>query len=90
MLGAATFVGWRRGQLSRRFLTTASIMVMSLAAVCAALLYGRQAGYSRLYLLPAILPFVISGCVVLMRLFKPPAAAPTEPPEAFRSGAEPG
>jgi O-antigen/teichoic acid export membrane protein len=90
MLGAASFLGWRRGQFSGRFLATATIMVLSLAAICAALLYGRQAGYSPAYLLPAILPFAVSGCMLLMRLFKTPATTPIAPPEALQPGAEPG
>jgi O-antigen/teichoic acid export membrane protein len=78
MLGAAGFLGWRRGQFGGRFLATAATMVVSLAAISAALLYGRKLGYSSAYLLPALLPFVVSGVVLLLRLWKerhPPAAS---------------
>lgn len=69
MLGAAGLVGWRSGQVTTRFLATAAVMVITLGMVCAALLYGRQVGYSPAYLLPALLPFAVSGCAVLVRLF---------------------
>jgi O-antigen/teichoic acid export membrane protein len=68
MLGASGWLGWHKRQVSARFLATAATMVVTLAAVCAALIYGRQVGYSPAYMLPALLPFAISGLVVLKRL----------------------
>jgi PST family polysaccharide transporter len=70
MLGAAGLFGWFRGQGSGRFLATAATMVASLGALSGALLYGRQAGYPPAYFLPALLPFGVSGIVVLVRLWK--------------------
>jgi O-antigen/teichoic acid export membrane protein len=68
MLGASGWLGWHKRQVSARFLATAATMVVTLAAICAALIYGRQVGYSPAYMLPALLPFAISGLVVLKRL----------------------
>ena len=67
-LGAAGVIGWRKGQISGRFLATAATLIVTLGTVCTGLLYGRQAGYSPTYLLPAILPFAVSGAVVLIRM----------------------
>jgi O-antigen/teichoic acid export membrane protein len=68
MLGASGWLGWRKSQVSARFMATAATMVVTLGAVCAALIYGRQFGYSPAYMLPALLPFAISGLVVVKRL----------------------
>jgi O-antigen/teichoic acid export membrane protein len=76
MLGVAGLFGWFKDQFNGRFLATAAAMIVSLGAVSVALLYGRQAGYPPAYFLPALLPFTISGMVVLLRLWKerhPPA-----------------
>jgi O-antigen/teichoic acid export membrane protein len=70
MLGSAGVLSWRRGQVSGRFLMTAVTMVATLGAVSTGLLYGLQAGYSPSYLLPSILPFAVTGWIVLMRLWK--------------------
>lgn len=90
MLSAAGFLGWNEGQFTGRFLAMVTIMVLLLAALSIALLYGRQAGFSPRYLLPAILPFAISGGIIFLRLFGPPAAIANAPPEALQSGEEPG
>jgi len=69
MFGAAGLFGWRKGQVSGRFLTTAATMVVTLGAVSIALLYARQLDYSLAYVLPLLIPFAISGGAVLVRLF---------------------
>ncbi|MCF2514325.1 hypothetical protein LVY65_04495 [Sphingomonas sp. G124] len=68
MLGAAGLVSWRRGQISGRFLSTIGILVVALSAVCLGLLHVRQFGNSPVNLLPALVPFAISGYLVLKRL----------------------
>lgn len=65
--------------LDARFIATAATMVVTLGAVCAALIYGRQVGYSPAYMLPALLPFAISGLVVL-KLLKGGFSTPNSQP----------
>ncbi len=68
MAAIATATAWRWGQIGGRLIATGGMMLAALAAVCAALLYARLAGYSAYYVLPAILPFAVSGIVVLVRI----------------------
>jgi len=68
VLSAAGLLGWRKGQIGGQFLATTGMMVVTLGAICAGLLYGRQSGYSPVYMLPALLPFAFSGYLVLIRL----------------------
>jgi len=48
----------------------AAAMIITLTAVCAVLLYGPNAGYSDVVLLLALIPFVISGAILLITIWK--------------------
>jgi len=68
MVSVAGAVAWRRGQISSNRLAAGASLLTALTAVCAALLYARYAGYSAYYVLPAMLPFAVSGTVVVVRM----------------------
>ncbi len=70
MVVAALGICWRKGQIGGRFLLTLFALAMSLVLICALAFYLREAGYGAPYMLPALLPFVISGCIVLFRLWR--------------------
>lgn len=67
-VAAAVSFAWRKGQVRRSFVGLASVLVAVLGIVAIGLLLGRSQHYSTWTLLPALLPFAISGYVVLMRL----------------------
>jgi O-antigen/teichoic acid export membrane protein len=67
-LAAAIGFSWQRRQISSSFLVFATALIIFFGAVVLGLLSARHLGYSGWALLPAFLPFAISGCVALSRL----------------------
>lgn len=70
MLAIAGTLAWRKRQVSGRLALTAASLILALTGTCAAMLYVRSAGHSAAYSLPLMLPFAVSGCVVLLRLVR--------------------
>jgi len=70
MLAIGVAFAWRRGQLSRGFLSLAALLILALATVAAAVFMLRAGGASAWALLPALIPFTISGGLVLARLLR--------------------
>lgn len=67
-LAAAIGFAWRRGQLGGRFVALAAALVFTFGALVVGLLTARHLGYSGWALLPALLPFAITGFIALSRL----------------------
>ncbi len=67
---AALFIAANRGRINSSLVAKSAAMIVVLTAVAVVLLYGRQAGYLTLALMPLILPFAISGSIMLFRLWQ--------------------
>jgi hypothetical protein len=59
-----------KGQIEGLLVGKATAMIVMLTAIAALVAYGRQAGHSTLALSPLLLPFAISGLIVLAQLWK--------------------
>jgi O-antigen/teichoic acid export membrane protein len=68
ILISAIAFAWRRRQIDSGFVFLAAALVAAMTIVAILLLAARGHGYSGLILLPAILPFAISGYVALTHL----------------------
>lgn len=68
ILAASIAFAWRRRQIDSSFIFLAAELVAAMTIVAVVLLAARGHGYSGLILLPAILPFAISGYVALTQL----------------------
>ena len=69
ILVVAVLFAWKRGQVGGSFVWIAALLVIALGAIVFPLLVARTFGYSGWVLVPAILPFGISGYFALTKLW---------------------
>jgi O-antigen/teichoic acid export membrane protein len=75
MLAAALTFAVRSGQVERRFASMAVGAVVFLAAIAAVVVVSRHKGYFDWILVPALLPSVFSGRLLLLKLLKDQSVA---------------
>lgn len=70
MVIAALSIAVGKGQIEAALVVKATALVTILTCISIGLLYARGAGYSDLALMPASLPFAVSGLIVMAQLWR--------------------
>jgi len=70
MVVVAMLFAAAKGQIDGRLVGKATVMIVILTAIAALVFYGRQTDHSELAQAPLLLPFAISGVLVLLRLWQ--------------------
>ena len=70
MAAVALLIAASKGQIESSTVAKATAMILALTAVSIILLYGRNAGFSEVAMTAALLPFVVTGIVLLISLWK--------------------